>query len=764
MKAKLFSLMLGLVTFGQTALAQNTGYKMNVKMNDGSFFSVPADDVSEVYFTTTEEKQFTDTYYTVSGRAEKGPFKSGTTITMQPLDLTLNALGSAQTTMTFDDCGNYAFRNTLFKYPYVQVSANGLFYNEVDDYNTRDTQINLQGYADLQNGNKVNVNVVTHLISERVAILVIGSLDFDVALSQAQGELLSAFGLLRLNDKSFTQVSITDGDDYAAGLLAISMPLQYSRKGSELISWLTRLRYDFADDGKFTEQNKEQYKKDRNNLSLSYDVQRLIEKYAEYGVSVSVKDLKYFYDWDDDGVAGNEIYDPSQPATYDVTSISAPKEGGNYTVNVSCNVPLYTSPLNSGDVNSIYTPWGQYVQTYMSVSSEYAHGVWTIKVNPAEFKYISDTNVSLYDAVGNTVVSVRISQEGNPNGTFLANEGVYYVTEICRLLAQSHSKYRIADAKYTGVVENSDSKAPLDPSDYNVRELFSNPYQMINRNAQLLRMASETGVDALNPMCYVTNALMYYELVTMFGAVPYITTEQDTYSIPRTSQDEIFNKLVENLTSVIDKLSDVKAGYIDNVDGIAMPPKDLARIVLADIYMYQGNYSAAKALLAEIVSGNRYALVSTLNNIDGTSSEIIWSQPPYTQTRARASGTTDIVIDYNSPYCIIKTYADVLLSLAECESKLGNETKAKEYLNQVTSAKSIETTSSEVIPAISEVRSKIQVDFGGYFAFLKRTGLAKSTLGLEDYQLLFPIPQEQLWVNPSMTQNPGYDGYNSGTR
>ena len=213
MKAKLFSLMLGLVAFGHAALAQNTGYKMNVKMTDGSFFSVPADDVSEVYFTTTEEKQFTDTYYTVSGRVEKGPFKSGTTITMQPLDLTANALGTAQTTMTFDDCGNYAFRNTLFKYPYVQVSANGLFYNEVDDYNTRDTQINIQGYADLQHGSKVNVNVVTHLISERVANLVIGGIDFDVALTQAQGELLSAFGLQRLNEKSFTQVSITDGDD-----------------------------------------------------------------------------------------------------------------------------------------------------------------------------------------------------------------------------------------------------------------------------------------------------------------------------------------------------------------------------------------------------------------------------------------------------------------------------------------------------------------------------------------------------------------------
>lgn len=754
MKAKLFSLMLGLVAFGHAALAQNTGYKMNVKMTDGSFFSVPADDVSEVYFTTTEEKQFTDTYYTVSGRAEKGPFKSGTTITMQPLDLMANALGTPQTTMTFDDCGNYSFRNTLFKYPYVQVSANGLFFNEVDDYNTRDTQISLQGYADLQHGSKVNVNVVTHLISERVVNLVIGGIDFDVALSQAQGELLSAFGLQRLNDKSYTQVSITDGDDYAAGLLAITMPLLYSRKGSELISWMTRLRYDFADDGKFTEQNKEQYKKDRNNLSLSSKVQRLIEKYNAYGVSISVKDLKYFYDWDDDGVAGNEIYDPSQPATYDVTSISAPMEGGEYTVNVSCNVPLYTSPLNNGDAEPTSVYYEPFIQSDMSLTTSYDNGVLSITVNPAQYRIISDRNVILYDAVGNAVVSVSISQEGNPNGTFLTNEGVSYVTEICRQLAQSHVNYKIADAKYTGIFPSEDFKAPLAPYDYNVRNLFSYPYQMINRNAQLLRMASETGMEALNPMCYVTNALMYYELVTLFGDVPYITTQQDTYSIPRTSANEILNCLITDLTSVMGNLSDVKAGYISDANGIAMPPKDIVRVILADIYMYQGKYAEARALLNEIVNANQYSLVSSVNDLEIDCPEIIWSQPSFGQTRARANRAT-IVLNDN---CIVKTYADVLLSLAECESKLGNDTKATEYLSQVKSAKGIETASTDIISAISEVRSKIQVDFGGYFAFLKRTGLAQSTLGLEDYQLLFPIPQDEINMNPAMTQNPGYNG------
>ena len=759
MKAKVFSLMIGLVAVSQMALAQTTGYKMNVKMTDGSFFSVAADDVEEVYFTTSQEQHFEDTYYTVSGRAEKGPFKSGAFVTMQPLDLTLNALGSAQTTMIFDDCGNFGFRNTLFKFPYVSLTATGLFYNEVDDYNTRDTQLTLQRYVNLQRGSKVNLNVVSHLISERVANLVIGGINFDIALSQAQGEFLSAFGLQRLNDKDFTQVSITDGDDYAAGLLAISAPLMYYRKGSELISWMTRLRYDFADDGKFTEQNKTQYNKDRNSLSLNNMAEKLISKYKEYGLDISIKDLRYFYDWDDDGVAGNEIYDPNQPATCDLTNINAPMEGGTYTAHVGCNVPLYLSPRNSGDV-AVYPSEQPMVQSYMSLSKVYENGTLTITVNPAQCRYISDTKIYLYDAIGNVAVNVTISQDGNPEGAYLTEYGKSFVRTISQTLSSSHARYRIADAKFTGLTDNYDFKAPLEAYNSNLNNLFGNPYQLIRYNNELLRRGTQQNAHALMPMSVLTNSLAYYEFVVMFGGVPYINENQDIYdyNIPRSSQEDILSKLVEDITSIIDKLQDTKAGYVSSEDDLAMPSKDLARVVLADIYMYQGNYGASKTLLAEIVNGSKYSLVAEQNGMGENNAEIIWSMPT---SYSGSDVTRAIAIDYNAPYTIVKTYADVLLSLAECENKLGNDTKANEYLNQVKSAKSIETTSSDVVSTIAEVRSKIQIDFGGYFAFLKRTGLAMSTLGLEEYQLLFPIPQSEINMNPRMTQNPGYSG---GTR
>ena len=54
MKAKIFSLILGLTVVGQITYAQSTVYRMHITMQDGTTYSVMADEVKEVYFTASE--------------------------------------------------------------------------------------------------------------------------------------------------------------------------------------------------------------------------------------------------------------------------------------------------------------------------------------------------------------------------------------------------------------------------------------------------------------------------------------------------------------------------------------------------------------------------------------------------------------------------------------------------------------------------------------------------------------------------------------
>ena len=446
----------------------------------------------------------------------------------------------------------------------------------------------------------------------------------------------------------------------------------------------------------------------------------------------------------------SQPYDPTHPVTADVESIHAPKEGGTYTVHINSNIPLST---NSGNPDNMVVDdyFSNFLnQAPVNLTSTYDNGVLTIIVNPTTNYIVKSRDVKLYDFEGTEAFSIPVLQDGDPSATLIGDNGNAYISGLALAMYNSHAKYRKADVEYAGLINFEDFKAPLQPYDYKVREIWYALYQGINRNTALLQHCDGQGMDIFKPMCTVLNALSYYDLVTFFGGVPYVTnTDYAMEPLPRTSADEIFNTLIEQLKSAMVTMDDKRNGFVNSPEKMYSLSKDVARVLLANIYMYQGRYMEAKPLLEKIVNSNRYSLVSAVDNLDPQCAEIIWSQGVDSPTRARANET--VVINYNNDLCIYQTYSDVLLSLAECETKLNNDAKAKEYLSQVVTTKGIETTSSETLAAISEVRHRIQIDFGGYFAFLKRTGQAQSTLGLEEYQLLFPIPQDEFSMNPYLT-------------
>ena len=89
----------------------------------------------------------------------------------------------------------------------------------------------------------------------------------------------------------------------------------------------------------------------------------------------------------------------------------------------------------------------------------------------------------------------------------------------------------------------------------------------------------------------------------------------------------------------------------------------------------------------------------------------------------------------------IMTTTDVKLLYAECEIHLGNNAKASKYISEVDNVNGISGTSVSV-EGIKQLRKSLKLQ--DYFAFLKRNGLAIKELGLEKYQLLLPIPQNEI--------------------
>ena len=85
----------------------------------------------------------------VKGKVEKGPFISGSVISMQPLNEKMQATGSSYTTTITDDYGSFTFNPEKFEEPYARLSVSGYFYNEYKGKLSQG-QITLQSVVDVK--------------------------------------------------------------------------------------------------------------------------------------------------------------------------------------------------------------------------------------------------------------------------------------------------------------------------------------------------------------------------------------------------------------------------------------------------------------------------------------------------------------------------------------------------------------------------------------------------------------------------------------
>ena len=184
---------------------------------------------------------------------------------------------------------------------------------------------------------------MTHLKGQRVKTLVKQGIKYAEANAQAQNELLSAFGLQKYAGTDVSQFSFTGGTEESDALIAVSsLLLSFSQDEAELTQYLGRLSREMGENGKFSEETIKQMRENLKYLSssLPYIRERMIEYYKESGLDIRVNDLTRFFDWDNDGIAGNEVLEEGQVVTLETTELNVPNEGGDYTIHFSSPIPF----------------------------------------------------------------------------------------------------------------------------------------------------------------------------------------------------------------------------------------------------------------------------------------------------------------------------------------------------------------------------------------------------------------------------------------
>lgn len=710
---------------------------------------------------------YTPTNFNVGGKVEKGPFVRGTAIQMQPLDADLDETGESFTSTITDNEGTFTFGSKLLKSPYVKLSASGYYFNEVTGELSKGT-LALNAVANLQNAADVNLNILSHLKYQRVMDLVAkDGKSFKEANNQAQEEVLKTFGLEKYAKTDVNHFSITSGTDEAAALIAVSSLILYNRSEAQITEYLSQLSEEFAEDGNFSETTKLQIRKDMFSLEskLPQIAENIKKRYQEMGKEVAVKNLIYYFDWDGDGTAGNEIAPENHPVSLETNNINVPMEGGSYEVKVNTTVPVYLErPSIPGDDiydNStsvlgmkIYET-GSGSEPCINYSKELNNNILKVVVKAASFRKEQAVSIPLYDGMGNVVASLNLTQQANPNAEIivprLGSDGIRLVSGLMERLANAVTLEAQMNYRYTKIINDPHFVAPISSSEPNINNCWRYSYQALNRIAMLYR-ADAMYRAVYSPYLNVYRDLCYYQMLIWWGGVVVVPNAGfESYADPsRTSESSILQMLEEELVEAIRNLDEKKCvAFATNANDALFVSKDVARILLAKVYMYQQKWAAASNLLQKVVDKSIYPIEKVPTKYTSENKDLILALMVGNESRASrvyVDGSPEDVVP-------IMTTTDVKLLYAECEIHLDNNAKASKYISEVGNINGISGTNVSV-EGIKQLRKSLKLQ--DYFAFLKRNGLAMKELGLEKYQLLLPIPQNGIDMNPNLTQNPGY--------
>lgn len=393
----------------------------------------------------------------------------------------------------------------------------------------------------------------------------------------------------------------------------------------------------------------------------------------------------------------------------------------------------------------------------------------------------------------------------------------------------------------------------IDTQNSMIANFWKAAYKVINRTNTILGRIDgiEINTELANRYkleCKFIRALMYFNLVRVYGDVPLVLKEisiSESYDILREPKENVYNQIIADLKEA----QDLPVSYSTAEDGRAT--QGAAKALLANVYMTLHKYAEAETILAEIINSGRYSLMENTPgslNIDGYKNvfspvnhnskegifEIQFLKGGYGEGSNYAnnfapenSGTNVVAVggtggnnipemdiynayeegdlrrdfsmslgyydnrknnewvesryvckfmdvpyqnnDASNNYPVIR-YADVILMYAEALNQNGKTAEACKYLNMTrrrgfgyqtteTSPVDLQTTDKAQFALMVEQERRVELAFENHRWFdLIRTGRAVEVMrskgfSLNETNLICPIPQKQIDVNPKLTQN-----------
>lgn len=249
--------------------------------------------ISLIFSCSSDEKdslnQDTSIIANIKGVIQKGPFTSGSSITIQELSKNFSPNGTIYETVTNDDFGSYSL-NSSINTKYIEVITQGFYFNEVSG-SLSSANLTLRSLVKVNKETASNINILTTLSRDRIIYLVNEEgLTFDEAQIKAKQEVLSIFKITNTNNISdFSKMDISKNTESDAILIAISSILQGDNSVAELSELISKIILDIKTDGALDNlEIVNKLKENSKNLNLFKIRENLKNRYNSLGLDIYV--------------------------------------------------------------------------------------------------------------------------------------------------------------------------------------------------------------------------------------------------------------------------------------------------------------------------------------------------------------------------------------------------------------------------------------------------------------------------------------------
>ena len=210
----------------------------------------------------------------ILGAAQKGPFKLKSPLSLSEVLLRNDSLvysGRKYNGEISSNKGDFIIPKVSLIYPYAVLEVRGQWRNEISGDYSKDS-MTLRVLTDLSKRTEVNINLLTHLEYDRAVKLVNTGYNVYAAKTQAEHEIMTAFGFattVEYSEDMKTFVPSTNTTHNAnATLMAISLLFIADKNDADIQKSINDFRNDFAEDGSW---DNEQMKANMADWAESFD-------------------------------------------------------------------------------------------------------------------------------------------------------------------------------------------------------------------------------------------------------------------------------------------------------------------------------------------------------------------------------------------------------------------------------------------------------------------------------------------------------------